>query len=147
MLSDTTYTLQKRSWAQHLNRNQIPATTHVQESSADRLDAQASALAHTDAMPIASMSASAHVQSPDMPATMAASPMTRKELPPVVIKANDGVKVFSMMHPGQRQHQVAQLKVHDLVLLLHRMADLTSAIVMFSNGCWALPFACIVHRG
>ena len=115
MLGRITYSLQKRSLTQHWNRDESLAITHVQEVSADMPDPQASALADTAAVPGASKPAIA--ETPDMPATMTASSTPGKERPPMVIIANDQVKVYSMMHPGQRQHKAARLKVYSQFLL------------------------------
>lgn len=110
MLGRITYSLQKRSLTQHRNRDQSLAITHVQEGSADRPDPQTSALADTAAVPGASKPAIA--ETPDMPATMTAS-----STPRMVIIANDQVKVYPMMHPGQRQHKAARVKVYSQILL------------------------------
>lgn len=115
MLGRITYSLQKRSLTQHWNRDESLAITHVQEVSADRPDPQASALADTAAVPGASKPAIA--ETPDMSASVTASSTPRKERPPMVIIANDQVKVYSMMHPGQRQHKAARLKVYSQFLL------------------------------
>lgn len=125
-----THTLRKCSLTQYWNRDQCLAIAHVQERSADRSDPQALTATDTDAVPAASTLATA--ENPDMPATMADSSTPRKERPPVVITANDRVKVYSMMHPGQRQHQLARLKVHNQVLL--------RSCTRWQNSC--VPLSC-----
>lgn len=79
----------------------------MQGSSVDRTDPQASASTLADS----TRSTSGTQETPDTPATAATSPMLYKGRPPLLINTNDRVKVFSMMHPGQRQHEVARLKV------------------------------------
>lgn len=93
------------------------AATHVQGSSVDRTDPQASASTVAAFTSIPVHLTSGTQQTPDMPATVATSPTPYKGRPPLLINTSDRVKVFSMMHPGQRQHKVARLKVCSQVLL------------------------------
>lgn len=119
--------------------------THLQESAADKPDPQASALADTHATPVASTLATA--EKPDMPAALAASSTPGKERPPVVVSANDLVKVYSMMHPGQRQHKLARLKVHNQVLLRSCTRWQNSSVPLSCFPTSAGTNECVVHRG
>ena len=61
--------------------------------------------------------------------TAAAAPKTAmKARTPVVINAGDRVKMYSGLHPGQRQHEVTLLKVSRQILLPLGKAQATLAI-------------------
>ena len=91
------------------------------------------------------------VQTSGMPTTTAPSTTPLKARAPLVINANDRVKVYSMMHPGQRQHKAARLKVgrKGLASIMHQLAETREPLCHDLNVCWdlATQVKCIVHRG
>lgn len=84
--------------------------THVQGDSLPTPDPQASA--GSAGMPMAS--AVCKGETSDLPATntaLAPSKTASGAKTPVVINTGDQVKLYSMLRPGQRQQEVALLKV------------------------------------